>query len=280
MSERNGETPPAGLAAALANDVRTTARHYAPDLYVAGLLAPRRDQPHLIALAAFLGDIERIVAGVSEPAIAEIRLQWWRDAIVGASTGTRTGNPTADALGEAIRARDLPFAVFDNLLDARALDLYADPLPDDAALFAYLNKTDGAAFELAARCLGAADPAGQPLIQHATVACGITRLICKQPVFLARGRAPFPGLDAIALQSDQAGLDPWYALARKHHQAARNVWSQSSRPERTACLPLALVQPYLSRAAQHGHSAARVVTDIEPLARMWRMWQAHAFGRI
>ena len=262
------------MAEALPGEARAIARAWATDFYLSALLAPREHQPHLLALAAFLGDVERIVATISEPAIAEIRLQWWRDCIAAAPGGTRTGNPIADALGEAIRARGLPFAEFDGLLDARALDLYADPLPDEAALDAYLSKADGAAFRLAAKCAGS-QVWGVSLVRHTTFAYGLTRLIWKLPMFLARGRSPFPGEDAEIIVQ----VARWRRLARERVALARVVWRNSPRPERVACLPLALVEPYLVASERAGYDPRTVRADVEPLTRVWRIWKAHALGR-
>jgi 15-cis-phytoene synthase len=261
------------------DELRQTAKSYAPDAYVTALLAPSEYQRHMIALAAFLGDVERIVTTLSDPNIAEIRLQWWRDAIQSAPSGTKTGHPGADALADAIAAHALPFETFDALLDARALDLYADPLPTEAAFDAYLSKTDGAAFQLMAGCLGSNNPAASPLIAHAAQACGVARLIAHLPVFLARGRAPFPRVDPADTVQLQVALDVRRQQARAALSSARGIWRTSPQPERTACLSLALVEPYLTGSIRPGHDPATALTQIQPLTRMWRMWQAHAIGR-
>ncbi len=259
------------------DELRQTAKTYAPDAYVTALLAPRDRQRAMIALAAFFGDVERIVTTLSDPNIAEIRLQWWRDAIQAAPSGTKTGHPGADALTDAINAHVLPFDTFDALLDARALDLYADPLPNEAAFDAYLTKTDGAAFQLLARCLGSGDAGHSTLIAHATQAYGTARLIAKLPVFLARGRAPFP--DISPADPLRAALEARRRRARDALSSARGIWRTSPLPERAACLSLALVEPYLKGSSRAGHDPARTLTQVEPLTRMWRMWQVHALGR-
>lgn len=267
------------MAETALDDVRQTARSYAPDAYVTALLAPSSRQGAMIALSAFLGDVERIVSTVSDPHIAEIRLQWWRDAIEAAPSGNKTGHPAADALADAVNQYALPFGTFDALLDARALDLYADPLTDEAAFDAYLTKTDGAAFQLLARCLGSPDPENSTLIEHAARACGIARLIAHFPVSLSRGRAPFPGVDATGLAKLGSSLDARRGQARTALNSARGIWRTSPHAERAACLSLALVEPYLKGSNRAGHDPAKTLTQVEPLTRMWRMWQAHALGR-
>ena len=99
------------LSAAERDAIAASARAGEPDRYLAALLAPPSARPHLLALAAFLGELARVPARVTrEPAMGQIRLQWWRDAIA-APAGARTGNPVADALRATIRTCHLPAAV-------------------------------------------------------------------------------------------------------------------------------------------------------------------------
>ena len=267
------------MADAAFEEIRQTAKAYAPDLYITALLTPRDRQPGMIALAAFFGDVERIVTTLREPAIAEIRLQWWRDALANGAKSPVTGHPGADALLLAVRTYNLPFAEFDALLDARALDLYADPLPDDQALHAYFNKTDGAAFRLMARCLGDRAAKQSPLIATTTVAYGLARLIARMPVFLARGRPPFPGIAADDHAALRIALEARMEQARQALATSRLHWGSAFKSDKSACLSLALVEPYLKAANRAGHDPARTLTTIEPLTRMWRLWQANTLGR-
>ena len=62
--------------------VRTSARAHAPDRFYAALFAQAEARADLIALAAFSGEIERISRQVSEAALGEIRVAWWRDAFL------------------------------------------------------------------------------------------------------------------------------------------------------------------------------------------------------
>lgn len=258
----------------LNEEVRLAARAWAPDDYLAALLAPEYVRADLVAIAAFLGDVERILATVSEPALAEIRLQWWRDAIAGAARDERTGHPVADAIGEAIRRHSLPVAEFEGLIEARTHDLYADPLAGEAALEAYLDMADGAAFRLSARCRGA-DPS-TALIAAAGQAYGRARLCRTLAQFVARGRNPFPG------EAGEAGtiIAVQLRAARESLASARALWAKSARDARGACLPLVLVGPYLKAASRPGHDPARMVGDITPLTRVWCLWRAHVTGRL
>ncbi len=78
------------------------------DRFFATLFAPADKRPHLFALYAFNLEIARIRDSISEPALGEIRLQWWRDTLQGEARGNVRGNPVAAALDDAIVRFRLP----------------------------------------------------------------------------------------------------------------------------------------------------------------------------
>ena len=63
------------------DEISATVRRYDRDRYLSALLAPDAARPHLMALYAFNAEICRIAGQVSEPQMAEIRLQYWLDTL-------------------------------------------------------------------------------------------------------------------------------------------------------------------------------------------------------
>ena len=137
-----------------AGHVATLVRSADPDRYVATLYAPAERRRDLFALYGFNAEIASVRERVREPMAGEIRLQWWRDAIV-APVGTMTGNPVVDELRRAIHAGDLPPKAFDDMLAARIFDLYDDPMPDRTTLEGYCGETASALIQLASLILDA-----------------------------------------------------------------------------------------------------------------------------
>jgi len=262
------------MDAAYFDVVRLAARTYAPDHYLAALLAPAAARDDLITLAAILGDVDRIIATVSEPALAEIRLHWWNDTLA-APRGTRSGNPLADALGEVIARRQLPLSEFGGLLHARSHDLYADPTPSDDALKVNLAAADGASLRLAARCIDGADPLA-PLIAAAGEAIGRARLLSTYARFKARGSNPFPQRSSATAPDLPAEI----AFAHACLADARRLWATATRADRHACLPLSLVASYLVAVQRGGHDPAQMMAEIAPLTRVVRLWRAHMLGLV
>ena len=99
------------MAGAAAETVRVV-READRDRYLSVLFAPEEKRAALFALYAFNVEIARVRDLIHEPLPGEIRLQWWRDAILGESPAV--GNPVAEALIGTIRAYDLPATAFDN----------------------------------------------------------------------------------------------------------------------------------------------------------------------
>lgn len=276
------------------------ARTFAPDFYLSALLAPPAARADLVSIAAFFGDVDRIVLTVGEPPLAEIRLQWWRDALSGGlERGERSGSPVADGVLAAASRHGLPLELFDRLLEARTLDLYADPLADEAALSAYCQNTYGATMKLNGQILGV--PSGEErLATAAAEAYGRARILCLAAAVLARGRQPFPDSgsgsgsdpnpnrdadpDAGAKPTGPAltgsRLQAWAGDAHAKLTSARPYWRGAGTLARIACLPLGLVRPYLTAVTRPGHDPNRAIADISPLQRTWRLWRARRFGFI
>lgn len=275
--------------------VRLAARAGDPDRYLSALLAPADVRDDLLALAAFAGEIARVPHAVTEPMMGEIRLQWWRDALPGlAEGGPPTGNPVADTLGVAIRRHGLPQTLFVGLLEARAFDLYADPMPDEAAFRGYLGKTEGALLEAALRMSGGWPPGtAASAVMAAGRALGLTRVLTGLPFMLSRGRCALPvtrldkagigvaDLAAVPLgASARALVTSFIADARADLATVRAGWRRLPRRQRTALLPVALIEPQLRALEGASHHPGRDLVAILPLARVWSLWRAHGFGRL
>ncbi len=249
----------------------------------------------LITLAAFAADLRRITESATEPMLGEIRLQWWRDSLDAMQTGGRVGAPLANALGDAIAAFRLPVPLLIAMTEARAFDLYDDPMADAAALEGYLAKTEAIPFELALRILGVTAGDASALARPAGRAYGMTRLLARLPVDLARGHMPVP-LPVPPLGPHDVTHE--VMLAGKATPAVRDMIATMSadisntlatlRPQiaalskrqRVAMLPLAMITPYLTVIGAGHRNPLRDIADLAPLTRVWRSGWAHLTGLI
>src|ERR1043166_4443294 len=91
-----------------------------PDRYLATLFAPAPLRPHLYALYAFNVEIARVAESVREPMLGAIRLEWWRETIEQAKAGKPRNHAVAEAIAHSFSHFDLPLAMFETLIEARA----------------------------------------------------------------------------------------------------------------------------------------------------------------
>jgi phytoene synthase len=267
-------------------EVERAARDLAYDDYIAALLAPRASRPALLTLAALFGELNRIPMQVSDAALGEIRLQWWRDAF---ARGARTGHPVADAALALQPLLPLPLsAMIEPVIEARAAELYAEPFPGEAAFEAYVTAPAMAYFNLRAALLGSSDLMADPVAGKAARTIGLVRTCARLPQLIAKGRYPLPAsrFDPTAASAGEIDEQDVRIACFGLLSEAATAWT-ALRPElqrvkpdlRRVVLPVALAGPYL-RAMQHpGHNVLRDVADPSPLERMTRLWLAARFGR-
>ncbi len=262
------------------------------DRYLASLFAPDELRPHLLALYAFNIEIARIRETVSEAALGEIRLQWWRDAVEGIYRGESQGHPVVAALRKAIAHGDLPKQALVNMIAAREFDLYDDPMPSFGQLEGYLGETSSMLIQLAAMILDR--PRAQDLAEIsglAGVAMGITGLLRSLPLHRARGQCFVP-----AELLSRHGLTPSHLLAgRETEKLALVLADLRAHAEKRlseaqaligkvpsaafpAFLPASLTDLYLKRLARLGSLSASEVADVAQWRRQWALYR-HAKSR-
>ncbi|MGL4397944.1 MAG: squalene/phytoene synthase family protein [Hyphomicrobium sp.] len=273
--------------AAEMDQVRRAARAGEADRYTAALLAPRAVRDALITLAAAASDVARIGMTVHEPHLAEIRIQWWRDAIKDGTAGVRSGHPIADAFSAHAAQYGLTGDVIDDWLDAHAHALHADTPADEVAFMGYHEIAEGRLFEMAAVMLGAVrDGATRAVCEDAGAAYGLARLGMALPYHLANGRAPLPAplIDAIAGHTPDraAWREVKRCIARLSRMRLARIKDRTERlpkPIARALLPLALVEPYLRGLETEDFDPAHDLLDVAPLTRVLRIGWAAAAGR-
>ena len=107
----------------------TLVREVDRDRYLAALFAPAGRRDALFSLYAFSAEISRIRELAREPMPGEIRLQWWREVLMGERVGEAAAHPVAIALLETISRHNLARERLVKLIEARRFDIYDEPWP-------------------------------------------------------------------------------------------------------------------------------------------------------
>lgn len=231
-----------------------------PDRWLSLMAAPVAARARLLPLYAFNLEVARAPWVSHEPAIGQMRLQWWRDALAEIAEGGpvrrhEVVTPLAEVLPPEA-AIDL-----DTLILMRHRDLETQPFHSREALVQYLEETGGGLLRAAAAVLGAG-PHGLDDAGFAGATAAYLRAVAE---LTARGRHPLPDAapEAIAgLASD--------ALTRWNHRGP-------VRPDRAAApalLALWRTPDLLRLAATRPEAVLAGGLDTSPARRhvsiLWR----------
>lgn len=193
-----------------------------PDRWLSLLAAPLAARRVLLPIYAFNLEVARAPWVTAEPAIAEMRLQWWRDALEEiANGGAVRRHEVVTPLAEVIDAEAV--SVLDQLVAARRWDIYSDPFEDADHFDRYLAQTAGGVMWTAARALGADDPGP---VANAARASGLAAWFLAIPELEARGRRPL--VDGRGLAVQDLARDGLAAL--RLARAARDRVPVAARP--------------------------------------------------
>jgi 15-cis-phytoene synthase len=196
-----------------------------PVSYWSVLFAPPGKRDALLSLYAFALEIKRIPTLVSEPALGEIRMQWWIDGLKGERSAELLSHPVGEALTSACKSYSLPLQPLIDLIEKRIELLYVDasPLPDEAALELFCG-----------HC-------------HATV-------IHFASITLNDGRIPstsdaagHAGIEALREELFPISKTDLLTLAYEHLTKLRLLLSDVPKPLLAAYLPLVIAEPFLKR---------------------------------
>lgn len=160
-----------------------------PDRFAAAMCAQGQARADLLVLFAFNLEVARAPWVTQETMIAEMRLQWWADAIEEIySGGFVRRHEVVTPLADVVKRGGLEREDFDALIAARRRDIYRDPPEDRADFDGYVRDTAGGLTVLAGAILGVRDDA----VSAAGQALGVGNLLRAVPELAARGRKPLP----------------------------------------------------------------------------------------
>jgi 15-cis-phytoene synthase len=125
-------------------------RRHDPDRFITALFAPPEKREALFLLYAFNHELARAREVASQPTLALIRLQWWREVVEGEAKRHELATPL---LG-AIEAGTLDRAALLTMIEGREVEAEA-VIPTRAEWHDYLRRTAGVLMGEAGRALGA-----------------------------------------------------------------------------------------------------------------------------
>ena len=237
-----------------------------PDRFAAAMAAPVAARAVLFPLYALNVEVSRAPWVTQEPMIAEMRLQWWRDAL----EEIAEARPVRRHEVVTPLARVLPkelAPVLDRLVAARRWDIYKDAFEDEAHFHSYISETAGGLMWAAACALGE-DTSSQVENEVRAVgyAAGLARFLQAVPELEAQKRVPLVDgrREAIAALANDA--------LRNLPQVSRTK-KRMARAARSALTEAFMANSILKQAAAEPGRVAQGALGISRLKRSVLLWR-------
>ncbi len=191
-----------------------------PDRFIATMAAPPEARARLFPLYAFNLEIARAPWVASDPVVAKIRLQFWRDALAEIDAGQPArAHEVVKPLAEVMHAAGLPGGMLDGIVVARWADTDREPIASADVLDAYLAETAGTLMWASAQALGA-QYIREPSVRSVGKAAGLASMLVAAPELERRGWRVLP----------EAGLPELITAARADIAEARKINFKLSIP--------------------------------------------------
>jgi phytoene synthase len=262
----------------------TLVREVDRDRYLAALFAPAGRRDALFSLYAFSAEISRIRELAREPMPGEIRLQWWREVLMGERVGEAAAHPVAIALLETISRHNLARERLVELIEARRFDIYDEPMASYVELEAYAAATSATIFECATRILTGPETVFVNVVGEAGQAETIANLIERLPRHAAHHQLYVPleilrhyGADPADVYAMRATPELRAALAELRLRARRHLShiadAEITERARPAFLSLAPLRQWLLAMERNDYDPFHP-PEVPQWRRQWRIWRA------
>lgn len=175
-----------------------------PDRFAATMAAPVAVRKVLFPIYAFNVEVSRAPWVTKEAIIAEMRLQWWTDALEEiASGGLVRRHEVVTSLAHVLdepAARELQ-----KVVQARLWDVYRDPFEDQAAFSKYIEDTAASLLRAASQALIGNIP---DMLNDLGYASGLAQFLRAVPELERQGRRPLvDGRPEAVRELAQQGFD-------------------------------------------------------------------------
>ena len=235
---------------------------------MAAMVAPVAARAILFPLYALNVEVARAPWVTQEPMIAEMRLQWWRDALQEISEGSvvrrhEVVTPLSRVLSPHLAAQ------MDEYVAVRRWDIYRDSFEDETHFDAYINHSAGTLMVVSAQAMGAAE---DDVLRDFGYAMGVANWFRAVPYLEARGRIPL-------LDGTQDGVRALAQKGLEHLKRARSARSGVSVQARSALYAGWQTEQVLRKAFDQPEQVAAGALGPGEIRRRFSLIRTAATGR-
>jgi 15-cis-phytoene synthase len=270
--------------------------------YYAFLFLPAERRAAITAFYAFCREVDDVVDEVSDPAVAQTKLAWWRREVAQSFAGSPT-HPVMRALMPlsatyAIEARHL-----NAVIEGCQMDLEQNRYLDFANLQRYCHLVAGVVGEVAANIFGQTQLQTTAYAHRLGLAFQLTNIVRDVGEDAARGRIYLPvnelqSFNVKAHELLQRGAAPGTDMADFQRRFTALMQFQCTRALQTYDDALALLPAADRRAQKPGLMMASIYrtllqeiaadpllvltqrVSLTPLRKFWLAWKVQALGRL
>ena len=259
--------------------------------YYSFLFLPEARRRAIVALYAFCREVDDAVDETSDPAVARMKLQWWRTQIAAMYDG-RPQHPVALALTDCVKQFRIGREQLEEIVEGMQMDLERNRYESFDALRLYCHRVAGIVGLVSAEIFGYTDRSTLEYAQTLGIAFQLTNIIRDVGEDARRGRIYLPR-DELARygisESDiMAGResDDFRALMGFQIARARSFYSQAMdklpradrSTQRAGLIMAAIYSRLLDEIEAAGCPVLGSRVSLTPLRKLWIAWRTWVAG--
>jgi len=250
--------------------------------YYSVRFAPPALRDTLAALFGWRHEVRAVLDDVSDPGVARLKLDWWRDELARTAEGVPR-HPLSRLLRPAVDTYRLPTAPFLDIAARAEGELRGHHSEDDAAQREAAERDRGSLLELAVRCHDLTDTSKLAEARRIGGWCQRVRLLRDSGLLLRRNREVLPGerLAAAGLNHEAlASREQRHRLPALLEPLAEALVDERPSRQQLAPLPAAVrIQARIHAAlldeiGRSGYAVTDQRIGLTPLRKLWIAWRA------
>jgi phytoene synthase len=254
--------------------------------YYSFLFLPPPQRRAITALYAFCREVDDVVDAQMEPAVARLKLAWWREEIDRLFQGNPQ-HPVSRALVESIANFNLPREHFIEIIDGMEMDLDYDSYPSFRELSLYCHRVASVVGLMSAEIFGYQDRHTQRYAHHLGMAFQLTNILRDVREDATRGRLYIPldelqrfGVGVSEIMGNHSN-DRIRALlkfqaerAREYYRKAFEQLPKADRYAQRAGLAMAAIYlATLEEVERDGFEVLERRVSLTPIRKLWLAWK-------
>ena len=254
--------------------------------YYSFLFLPPEQRKAIMAVYAFCREVDDIVDECTNPDIAKVKLQWWRDTMEKTFQGNPQ-HPVQFALSSTIKQFQLPLKYFLEVIEGMAMDLTIHRYPTFNELSLYCYRAAGVVGLMAAEIFGYEEPNALKYAHNLGLAFQLTNILRDVREDAARDRIYIPldemqrfGVteeDVLQHRNSNAMRDllKYQAdRANEYYEKAYAYLAEGDRySQRSGLIMAAIYKELLHCIEKNNYQVLDGRISLSPFKKLWLAWK-------